>query len=70
MIEMRWLESEVGSVGGPPVFYRTKSTLQYRDIQTSPYGDLATEWKDVPVVRQPTKPLNDRISIGHHGIST
>jgi hypothetical protein len=63
MIEMRWLEPE--GMCYPLI-------LQYRDVRESPYGDLVTAWIDVPVVKQPaiTLSLNDRISLGHHGIST
>jgi hypothetical protein len=64
MIEMRWLESDVGFGD------RTKLTLQYRDVKESPYGDLATECKDVPVVPQPILSQTNRISTGHHGLST
>lgn len=64
MIEMRWLE---------PSDKPYPLILQYRDVRESPYGDLVTEWVNVPVVKQPsvaTLPLNERISLGHHGIST
>jgi hypothetical protein len=70
MIEMRWLKSvESDAVFGD----RVKLTLQYRDVKESPWGDLATEWKDVPVVEQlliNDKPYTGHISKGHHGIST
>lgn len=58
MIELRWIEREVEFQSGDIATAWKERFLQYRTVEDSTFvggGINWTEWKDVPLVKEPAR---------------